>query len=235
MFRLPTVSVRHQRQIGAAFLILGAAAMTAACGGDDKENANTANDYQQGQQGYQPYGAQTAQPQPTTQPSAQQGQVNPVGQILSDPNALQQIISGALAGTQASLGAMAGGQLKPIEEGIKQQAQTTAKGARPEGELMSANLQQGGHAEAQFIMQPNRCYSIVGFGGLGVFEFQINLMTAPPAPPQVIAQSAPGGNAPTLGPNEQCIRNPTPVPMPVKVDMHLLKGQGLVGAQVYAK
>lgn len=227
MLRLPSLS--------AATLILGAAIVVTACGGKDEEDPNTAADFQQGQQGQQPYGAQTAQPQPTTQPTAQQGQASPLGAIFSDPNALQQIIAGALAGTQASLGAAAGGQLKPIEEGIKAQAQTTAKGARPEGELMSANLQQGGHAEAQFIMQPGRCYSVVGFGGLGVFEFQINLITAAPMPPQVLAQSQPSGNAPTVGPNDQCIRSAWPVPTPVKVDMHLTKGQGLVGAQVYVK
>jgi hypothetical protein len=38
-----------------------------------------------------------------------------------------------------------------------------------------------------------------------------------------------------VGPNEQCIKSPYPLPLVVKVDMHVLRGQGLVGAQVYKK
>jgi hypothetical protein len=84
-------------------------------------------------------------------------------------------------------------------------------------------------------MQPGACYTIVGFGGPGVFDYQINVITAPPLPPQVIAQSPPGSVTPTVGPNEQCLQTPSPVPLQVKVDMHLLRGQGLVGAQAYKK
>jgi hypothetical protein len=38
-----------------------------------------------------------------------------------------------------------------------------------------------------------------------------------------------------VGPNDQCIKNPFPLPMAVKVDMHVLKGQGMVGSQVFKK
>lgn len=188
---------------------------------------------QPGQPGYgQP---QPGQPQPAASQTQQPGQVPPLGQILSDPNALQNIVAGALAGTAASMGALTGGQLGPIQAGIKSQAGVHAKGMRPDGKLLSAQLQQDGHAQGDLMLQPGGCYTIIGFGGLGVFQYQINLITAPPQPPQVLAQSAATDNAPVVGGDGQCIKNPYPLPMPVKVDMHVIKGQGMVGAQAYKK
>ena len=163
------------------------------------------------------------------------GQIQPLGAILADPNAMQGILAGALAGGAAALGALTGGEQAPIEQGIKMQAQTQAKGKQPEGQLLSAHLQQDGHAEGSLTMQPGACYTVIGFGGLGVMDYQVNLVTAPPLPPQILAQSPTGGVAPVIGPNDQCIRSPYPLPMVVKVDMHLLRGQGLVGAQAYKK
>jgi hypothetical protein len=155
--------------------------------------------------------------------------------VSSDQNALTNIIAGALAGASASLGALAGGELKVLEEGIKMKARTDAKNMRPEGQLMHAKLGPDGHASGSIVLEPNRCYTIVGFAGPGVFAYQINLMTAPPLPPQVLAQSKAEGVDPTVGPNTECVKNTYPMPMPVKIDMHVVKGQGLVGAQPYRK
>jgi hypothetical protein len=159
----------------------------------------------------------------------------PLGSVLADPATMQSILAGALAGGAAALGAMTGGEQAPIEQGIKTQAQTQAKGMRPEGQLMTGRLTTDGHAEGSLTMQPGACYTIIGFGGLGVFDYQINLVTAPPAPPQILAQSAAGSVTPVVGPNDQCVRSPFPLPLVVKVDMHLLRGQGLVGAQAYKR
>ncbi len=161
------------------------------------------------------------------------GGVAPLGAIVGDPAALQNILSGALAGGAASLGGVSADQ--QVAAGIKMKAGTDAKGMQPDGPLMSAKLQQDGHAQATLTLQPNACYSVVGFAGFGVFRFQINLITAPPAPPQVLAQSAADSPAPTVGPNEKCIRNPYPTPMVVTVDMHVVQGQGSVAAQAYKK
>lgn len=191
------------------------------------------------QTAYQPnnqYGQnqQTGQQPQTTDPNAA-GQTNPIGAIISDPNALQNILAGVLAGTQASLGVATGGEIGPIQSGIQMQAGQVAKGARADGDLMSASLQENGHAQASFTLQPGRCYTVIGFGGFGVFDYQLNITTAPPLPPQVLAQSASGNNQPVIGANDQCIRNPSPLPMQITVDMHVIKGQGMVGAQVYSK
>jgi hypothetical protein len=144
-------------------------------------------------------------------------------------------LAAALAGGAAALGAVTGGELAPIEQGIATKAKTDARGMTAEGQLMSAKLQAGGHAQSSLTLQSGKCYSIVGFGGIGVFDYQINLITAPPLPPQVLAQSPTGRADPTLGPNEQCVTNPYPLPLVVNVDMSVLRGQGMVGARVYRR
>lgn len=178
-------------------------------------------------------GAPVCQPGQPCQPEP--GQVPTLGAVLADPNAMQAIIAGALSGGAATLGMLTGGEMATLEQGIKMKAQTDAKGMKPEGQLMSAKLQQNGHAEAMVTLAPGSCYTIIGFAGLGVFQYQINVLTAPPLPPQVLAQSQATGSDPTVGPGDQCFRNPYPTALPVKIDMHLIKGQGLVGAQAYRK
>ena len=227
-----------------------AAAFAAACTRSDPPPQSGFQAAQSGQGSYGPGPGQPPGPPPQQGPAppqqqqqvpaqqqgaAQPGQVPPLGAILSDPNALQNIIAGALAGTAASLSGVAGGEQAILEQGIKMTAESQAKGKRSEGKLLSAKLQQGGHAEATVALAPGACYTVVGFGAPGVFQYQINLITAPPLPPQVLAQSDADGNDPAVGPGDQCIRNPYPLPMQVKVDMHLVKGQGLVGAQLYRK
>ncbi len=228
----------------------GAAAALVLCAGCGGSSPGSRGAFQQAQPGQAPYAPGQGQPQPaqapppgqppppgTPQPSgpAQPGQVAPLGAILSDPNALQSIIAGALSASSASLSALTGGEQGLLEQGIRMTAQREAQGMRPEGQLMSAKLQNGGHAQASVSLRPGGCYSVIGFGAPGVFQYQINLISAPPLPPQVLAQSDADGNDPAVGPNDRCIRNPYPLPMQLKVDMHLLKGQGLVGAQLYRK
>jgi hypothetical protein len=238
------------------------AAAAVGCGGGSEEQPppQNAQGYQQGQTGQQPYGQQPYGQQPYgqqpqqgygQQPYGQQqgqqqgqpqqgqqpvpGQVPAIGAVMSDPQALQSIIAGALSAGAASLGPMTGGEVGPVEAGIKMRAKQDAPGMQPEGQLMSAKLQQGGHAEGSATLQPGACYTILGFGGPGVFDYQINVITSPPLPPQVLAQSSATGVTPTVGPGDQCVRNPYPLPLMVKVDMHVLRGQGMVGAQVYKK
>lgn len=179
----------------------------------------------------------TAQPvcQPGQPCQTQPGQVPPLGAVGSDPNALQAIIAGALSGSAATLGLLTGGEMGPLEQGIKMKAAKDAKGMKAEGQLMTAKLQQDGHAQATITLQPGSCYTVIGFGQLGVFAYQINLLTAPPMPPQVLAQSQASSVDPTVGALPNCVKNPYPTPLNVIVDMHVTKGQGLVGAQVYRK
>jgi hypothetical protein len=158
----------------------------------------------------------------------------PLGTVTSDPMAVQDILAGALAGGVAMLGALSGAD-QPIEQGIARQAEASARGMRPDGPLMSARLPADGHAEGSLTLEPGACYTILGFGGAGVFDYQLHVMTAPPMPPQLLAQSTPGGVTPIVGAGNDCLRNPIPLPLVVKVDLHVVRGQGLVGAQVYRR
>ncbi len=235
-------------RVAMGLALLGALALTHCKKKDQAQGAQSG--FQQGQSGG-PYGPgpgpgpgpaaagpdggapSTCPPGQPCQP--QPGQVPALGTVGSDPNALQAIIAGALSGGAATLGLLTGGETAQLEQGIKMKAQTEAKGRKADGPLMSAKLAQGGHAQADFTLQPSSCYTFIGFGNPGVFNYQINILTAPPMPPQVLAQSDADSVDPTVGPNEQCVRNPYPTPMAVKIDMHVLKGQGLVGAQAYKK
>lgn len=226
--------------------LLGALALTQCKKKDQGQDAQ----FQQGQSGGQygpgpgpgpaPVGPDggTGAPgacQPGQPCNPQPGQVPALGTVGSDPNALQAIIAGALSGGAATLGLLTGGETGQLEAGIKMKAGTDAKDKKADGQLMSAKLQQGGHAQADFTLQPGSCYTFIGFGNPGVFNYQINILTAPPMPPQVLAQSDADSVDPTVGPNEQCVKNPYPTPLAVKIDMHVLKGQGLVGAQAFKK
>ncbi len=166
---------------------------------------------------------------------AGQSGTNPIGTVLSNPQLLQQIVTGALAGVAAQMSPMTGGELGPIEAGIKMKASQVAKGMKPVGSLMSARLSQGQHAQAPLQLEGGSCYTIVGFGGSGIFKYQLNVLTvpAPGTQPQVVAQSADTASDPVVGGAEGCIKSM--IPMAVTVDMYAVFGQGMVGAQVYKK
>jgi hypothetical protein len=173
--------------------------------------------------------------QAPAQPASASGQIAPLGALFADPATLQSILAGALAGGAAALGALSGGLQAPIEQGIETQASSQAKGMRPEGQLLSATLAPDGHAEGSLTLQPGSCYAVIGFGAPGAVDYQISVTTTAPMPPQILAQSGATGAAPVVGANDQCVRSPFPLPFVVKIDLHLLRGQGMVGAQVYVK
>ncbi len=209
-----------------------------ACGGGRDQPPDSG--FEAGQTA-SPYPSPTAStaPAPSTPPTATPpgaGGFPAIGAILSDPEGLQRILSGAMAAAHATVGPVVGGDQAVLKAGIDASAAHHAQGMKPEGQLMSAQLSQGGHAEASLMLQPNACYTLVGFGGLGVMKFQVNVLTAPPLPPQVIAQSGGDGVTPVVGSAGNCLRSPVPgAPFPVKVDMHVPEGQGIVGVQAYRK
>ena len=180
-------------------------------------------------------------PRPAPHPQAAQARqtppdaLPPLGAVLADRQALEGIVSGMLSGTAATLSPLTGGEQAPLEQGIRLRAESDARGMKPEGPVMSARLAAGGHAAAPHELAAGACYTFVGFGGPGVLAYEINLLTAPPLAPQVLAQSTRGAPHPTVGANEQCIRHPYPLPMRVRVDLHVVRGQGMVVARAYRK
>lgn len=161
--------------------------------------------------------------------------ITPLGTIFGDPRTLENIVTGTLAASAVVLAPLAGGENKPLEEGIRLRAGSQAPGMTPQGALMTARLSAGGHAATLVKLDAGACYTIVGFGGPGVVAYQINVLTAPPLPPQVLAQSAADAPHPIVGSGAQCLRHPYPLPMQVRIDLHVVRGQGLVAARAYKK
>jgi hypothetical protein len=161
--------------------------------------------------------------------------ITPLGTISGDPRTLENIVTNALAAGAVVLAPLAGGEQKPLEDGIRLRADSQAPGMTPQGALMTARLSAGGHAATLVKLDAGACYTIVGFGGPGVLAYQINVLTAPPLPPQVLAQSAADAPHPTVGSGAHCLRHPYPLPMQVRIDLHVVQGRGLVAARTYKK
>ena len=56
-----------------------------------------------------------------------------------------------------------------------------------------------------------------------------------PLPPQPLFEGTTNGPTATIGAKDQCIRSPSPVATPLKVDIEMKQGQGQVGVQAYSK
>jgi len=226
------------RLMGGVLLVALAPSVMAGCSKKEEERPPQTGQYvpqnSQGSGGQAAYGQPSGAYAAAGTSYATGGQSMGPGPVAADPSVLQNLIAGALAGGAALLGGATGGELGPIQQGIKSKAASAAPGMKPDGQMLSAKLMQDGHAEGTITLQPGSCYTLVGFGGFGVFDYQINLISAPPAAPQVHAQST-NGVDPVAAAGDQCFRNTGPAPMVVTLDMHLIRGQGLVGAQAYKK
>jgi len=146
---------------------------------------------------------------------------------------LNNLVTGALAQGAALLGSMGG--TDAVDNGIKSLAQQQAPGMKPDGAVIKTTLAPGAHGEGTVTLRPGKCYTILGFGNLGVQQLAIRLVPAPPLPPQPLFEGATNGPTATIGAKEQCIRSPSPVATPLKVDIEMKQGQGQVGVQAYSK
>jgi len=146
---------------------------------------------------------------------------------------LNNLVTGALAQGAAILGAMGG--TDPVDNGIKSLAQQQAPGMKPEGAVIKTTLAPGAHGEGTVTLRPGKCYTIIGFGNLGVQQLAIRLVPPAPLPPQPLFEGATNGPTATIGAKDQCIRSPSPVATPLKVDIEMKQGQGQVGVQAYSK
>jgi hypothetical protein len=146
---------------------------------------------------------------------------------------LNNLVTGALAQGAALLGAMGG--TDPVDNGIKSMAQQQAPGMKPEGGVIKTTLAPGAHGEGTVTLRPGKCYTIIGFGNLGVQQLAIRLVPPPPLPPQPLFEGVTNGPTATIGAKDQCIRSPSPVATPLKVDIEMKQGQGQVGVQAYSK
>jgi hypothetical protein len=146
---------------------------------------------------------------------------------------LNNLVTGALAQGAALLGAMGG--TDPVDNGIKSLAQQQAPGMKPDGAVIKTTLAPGAHGEGAVTLKPGKCYTIIGFGNLGVQQLAIRLVPPAPLPPQPLFEGTTNGPTATIGAKDQCIRSPSPVATPLKVDIEMKQGQGQVGVQAYSK
>ncbi len=173
---------------------------------------------------------------PTVGPGQAPGQPTPAPLAQTDPNSLQGILQGlqnAMTGTVVPGGGTVPGDL--TEAGLRAFALKAAPGMQPEGDLLKQNLTEGQHAVMMVTLQAGKCYTILGFSGLGaVKDVDLNLL-APPLYMTLAGQDLTHNNTPAIGqaPNPMC-----PViayPLQYKLDVFARSGSGAVAAQLYSK
>jgi len=122
-------------------------------------------------------------------------------------------------------------QLAPI-------AAKDAKYMTKSGEMISGVLQEGQTIEQMAMLQPGKCYTVVGLGLPMIQELDIMMVPnipIPGAPNIPMAQDMKTGAQATLAPAPDCYKYALPLPAQVKIIVKATKGSGAVGAQLYVK
>ncbi len=198
---------------------------------DEGQDPNAAG-YQQG--GYPPgggYGGQYGNPPPNGGYGNEQG--NPPPNNTAPP-------------ANTTPPPAAGGQAQPMDPSLAgpatailtQLGQSKAPaGAKPVGSAMVGNFQQGQTLEAQIQLNPGKCYTVVAAGAPPIGEVNVRFLAVTPIPgsAMVLAQDQTTGANAVLGEKPNCYKNPTPIPIPVKMVLEVASGQGVAAAQLYEK
>lgn len=109
-------------------------------------------------------------------------------------------------------------------------------GAQAVGSVLVGNFQAGQCMEAPLNVEAGRCYTIVGASVGTVGDLDIELVPnigIPGLPQQVIAQDQDDAPTAVLGGKPNCWN--ALIPGPMKLIVRVASGQGMAGAQVYAK
>jgi hypothetical protein len=200
-----------------------------------KDDANDPSQYGNGQPPPNSY-PQPGQPGQPGQPTPYPNQPPPApGQYP------QQLPPG-----QGGPAPQAGGQATPIAPAmaaassllIQGLAAQEAPGMSPDGGAFAGQFQEGQVLEQPINLAPNKCYTIIGVGGPGIQDLQVQLVAQPMPglPPAPLAQSTGNGPNATLGGGRgKCWKFMSPIGFPAKVVMKANKGAGLAAAQVFVK
>lgn len=204
-----------QRSVMALFAVLAMAAIPLACK-KDKPPENPQPFAPTGDAGVYPTGTQPTTPPPTTTtpppPTATTTTATPGA---TDP-AVEQVLATAMT---------------PL-------AQKHAPGMRKEGEMMRGVLQEGQTIEQLAMLQPGKCYTVVGIGLPMIQELDINMVVQAPipgAPSLPMAQDMMTGAEAALAPQPNCYKYALPLPAQVKIIVKATRGSGAVAAQIYVK
>ncbi len=113
--------------------------------------------------------------------------------------------------------------------------QNVPPGAKPVGGALAGNFQTGQCLETQIMLNPGKCYTVVGTGA-GPTEVDVQFVLPMPGPlAQVIAQDNGSGPMAVLGKSPDCFKNPSPIAAPMKLVLKVSAGQGMAAAQLYEK
>jgi hypothetical protein len=122
-----------------------------------------------------------------------------------------------------------------LDQGLAANAARFAPDMQPEGWPAKPVLEQGGRAELAFIMQPGRCYTVVGFSPQGaVTNLDLLLLTAP-LYAQPIAQDATTDGSPSIGAAPAPLCPDLPNPVQARLDIVATQGRGPVAVQLFSK
>lgn len=114
-------------------------------------------------------------------------------------------------------------------------SQGDTKGMNPEGNAFAGQFQQGQTLEQGFQAEPGRCYTVVGAGGPGVSELDIQIALQLPLPVPAMYQDNQSGPTATVGGGGNCVKNPAPLGVPAKVILKVTSGSGYAAAQIFKK
>ncbi|MCU0694634.1 MAG: hypothetical protein MUF54_24915 [Polyangiaceae bacterium] len=125
-----------------------------------------------------------------------------------------------------------------LRQAMRPLAQQKAAGMRPEGDMLTGVLQEGQTLEMQTMLQPGKCYTVVGAGMPMISELDIQMLAVAPipgAPGLPMAQDNTQGAQTALAPTPNCYKYALPLPAQVKIIVKATAGGGPVGAQLYVK
>ena len=116
-------------------------------------------------------------------------------------------------------------------------ASQTVAGSKALGSALIGNVGGGQVLEQQIMLQPNKCYSVVGAGMPPISELNVQLVAIAviPGMAPILATDQDVGPSATLGKKPNCYKWALPLPASVKVVVSAAGGQGVAGAQVYEK
>jgi hypothetical protein len=179
----------------------------------------------------EPENPQPFAPTPTYDPTAA-----PTATATAAPTATATAAPTATAQPTASVFDPAIAQLLAAQ--IQPIATQEAKGMQKSGEMMSGVLQEGQSLEQVTMLQPGKCYTMVGLGLPMIQELDITMspvIPLPGAPNLPMAQDNKTGAQATLAPTPDCYKHVLPLPLQVKFMVTAKAGSGAVGAQLYVK
>lgn len=116
-------------------------------------------------------------------------------------------------------------------------ATQTVAGSKALGAALVGNIGGTQTLEQQIVLQPNKCYSVVGVGMPPISELNVQIvaLTIIPGMAPVLATDQDTGASATLGKKPNCYKWALPLPASVKVVVSSAGGQGVAAAQVFEK